>query len=119
MVRYAVEGVGFLKVIQKFGQAARILEKEPAHHRLKSRGLPIKGGFLGARAPARPVPPSPHHLHLLRSEMRSELVQGQGLGPSPHPGHHPVVEIGRAARGLAALQTLVEFPHRVSQPGQL
>jgi hypothetical protein len=119
MVRCAVEGVGFLKMIQKFGQAARILEKEPAHHRLKARGLPIEGGLLGARAPSCPVAPPPHHLQLLRPEMGSELGEGLGLGPSLHPGHHPVVQVGRAAWGLTALQTLVKFPHRISQPGQL
>ena len=114
MVRYAVEGVGFLKVIQKFGQAARILEKEPAHHRLKSCGLPIERGLLGARAPAGTVPPPPHHLHFLWPEMGSQLVKGEGLGPSFHPGHHQLVEVGRATWCLAALQTLVKFPNRVA-----
>lgn len=93
MVRSAMEGVGFLKVIQKFGQAARIPEKEPAHHRLKSRGLPIEGRFLGAGPPAGPVPPTPHKLQLLRVEVGAELFQGKGLGPSLHLGRHPFVEV--------------------------
>lgn len=65
MVRCGGEGVGFLKVIQKFGEAERIPEKEPSHHRLKSRGLPLEGGPLMAGPPTGPIPSSPHQVHLL------------------------------------------------------
>ena len=119
MVRREGSGVGFFKVIQKFSQAAWIFEKEPANHRLKSRGLPLKGTVLPPRSPARPIATAPDQALFPGSEMGLEPLQGRRLGFRPHLGHHLVVEITGAARGVAVLQPLVQFPDRIPQPGQL
>jgi len=119
MVRRGGEGVGLLKVIQQFGQAARIPEKEPSHHRLKSRGPPVEGGLLGPGSPPRSVASPPHEVLFLRSKVGLQLFQRHGLGIGLHPGHHPAVQFRRATRCLAAKQALMQFPNSISQPGQL
>lgn len=119
MVRRGRERVGLLKVIQQFGQTARIPEKEPSHHRLKSRGLRIKRGLLRSGAPASSVAASPHQALLLGAKVGLQLLQGLGLGFRPHPGNHPVVQFGRAARGLAPQEPLVQLPYGIAQPSQL
>jgi hypothetical protein len=110
---------GVLKVIQEFSQTARISKKEPAHHRLKSCGLSVKGGVLVSGSPPRPIPSAPHQTLLGGAEMGLEPLQGAGLGFRPHPGHHGVVEIKGPAGGPAVLPSLVQLPHGIPQPGQL
>jgi hypothetical protein len=119
MVRSGGIGVRFLKVIQEFSQTAWISKKEPAHHRLKSCGLSVKGGVLVPGSPSCPVASAPHQALFAGSKVGLEPFQGRCLGFRPHLGHHLVVEIGGSAGGLAALQPLVQLPDGVAQPGQL
>jgi hypothetical protein len=119
MVCRGGEGGGVLKVIQEFSQTARILKKEPAHHRLKSCGLSVKGGVLVSRPPSRPIPSAPHQVLLPGAEMGPQPFQSTGLGFRPHPGHDSVVEINRPSGGPTMLSSLVQLPHRIPQPGQL
>jgi hypothetical protein len=93
MVRRDGEKGGVFKVIQEFCQTARILEKEPAHHRLKSRGLSVERSRLMASSPTGPIPPPPHEIVLSGPEMGLETLQGKGLGLGPHLGHHRVVKV--------------------------
>ena len=119
MVRKDGRGVGFIKVIQEFSQAAWILEKEPAHHRLKSCGLTVEGSLLVPRSPTRPVASPPHQILFTGPEVGLEAFEGCRLGFCPHLGNHLIVQVCRPPGGVAALQPLVEFPHRITQPGQL
>lgn len=93
MVRGDGEGVDVFKLIKEFCQTARILEKEPAHHRLKSRGLSVEGSRLMPRSPTGPVPPPPHEILLRGPEVGLEALQGKGLGLGPDLGHHRVVKV--------------------------
>lgn len=119
MVRRDESRVGFLKVIEEFSQAARIFEKEPAHHRLKSCGLSVKGGVLVPRSPSGAVAAASHQALLPWPEVRLQPFQSQSLGFRPHFGDHLVVEITGTARPLTALQPLVQLPHSIAQPGEL
>jgi hypothetical protein len=119
MVRRGGSGVGVLKVIQEFSQAAWISKKEPAHHRLKSCGLTVKGGILVSRSTSRPVASPAHKALLPGSQVGPEPFKGVGLGFRPHPRHHLIVQIVRAARGLAMAKPLVQLPDRIAKPGEL
>jgi hypothetical protein len=54
--------VGVFKVRQQLAKAAGVLQKQPAHHCLKSRRLAIGGGIAAAGATAGPVATAPHQI---------------------------------------------------------
>jgi len=100
MVRRGGSGVGVLKVIQEFSQAAWISQKEPAHHRLKSCGLSVQSAILVSRSTSRPVATAAHQALFPGAQVRPEPFEGRGLGFRPHPRHHLVVQIIGAAGGV-------------------
>jgi hypothetical protein len=119
MVRRGGGGVGVLKVIQEFSQAAWISQKEPAHHRLKSCGLSVQGTVLVSRSTCRPIASAAHEAFLAGPQVGPEPFESRGLGVRPHPRHHLIVEIVGAAGGLAVAQPLVQLPNGVAEPGEL
>ncbi len=119
MVRRGGSGVGVLKVIQEFSQAAWISQKEPAHHRLKSCGLSVRRAVLVSRSTSRPVASTAHQALFTGAQVGPEPFESRGLGFRPHPSHHLIVEIVGAGGGAAMTQPLVQLPDRVSEPGEL
>jgi hypothetical protein len=53
---------GVFEVRQQLAKAAGVLQKQPAHHCLKSRRLAIGGGVTAAGAAAGPVATAPHQI---------------------------------------------------------
>lgn len=119
VARRGVRRVRFVQMIQKLGKPLGILQKEPAHHCLKSRSPAVAGWITAPGAPARPVAALAHQRTLPVVEQWLEPLQRPGLGLGPHLGHHRLVELIRAAGPVAVPQTLVELPDRISQPGEL
>jgi hypothetical protein len=108
-----------LEVIEQFGKPLRIAQKQPSQHRLKSRGLPIKGRISTPRAATGPVTAAPHQIQLLGTEAGFKPLEGFGLGRGLHPGDHSPVQI-KGPGGLAAVdQALMQLPDRIPQPGEL
>ncbi len=108
-----------LEVIEQFGKPLRIAQKQPSQHRLKSRGLPIKGRISTPRAATGPVATAPHQSQLLRPEAGFQALEGFSLGRSPHPRDHRPMQI-KGPGGLAAVdQALMQLPDRIPQPGEL
>jgi len=108
-----------LKAIQQLGKPPWIPQKEPSQHRLKSRGLPIAAGFAWAGSPAGPITPASDLLPLVLTQQRLEDPQRTGLGLGLHFLHHRLVQMLRSGRPVTLPQPLMEFPHRISEPGQL
>jgi len=106
-------------MIQQLGEPSGVPQKEPAHHCLKSRGLPIGGRIATPGSSPGPVPAPPHPVPLQIVEQRIQPQQCGGLGSGPDFLHNSPVQ-AVAAAGLTALtQPLMEFPDRIPQPGQL
>jgi hypothetical protein len=110
---------GLLEVIQQLGQPLGIPQKEPSHHGLKPRGLPIGRRVATTRSAASPVATAPHLLELLRPQQRLQLLQGSGLSLCLHQLHHGAVEIPGAAGAPAVTQPLMQVPDSIPQPGEL
>jgi len=106
-------------LIQQLGKPRRILQKEPAHHCLKSRRPAVEPGLAGPGSATSPVAATPHPIELLVTEYGFELLKGQGLGIGANRSHHGPMQVGAAARALALAQALMQFPHGIPQPGEL
>ncbi len=63
-----------LQLIQQLGKPRRILQKEPAHHCLKSRRPAIDPGLAGPRSAAGPVTATPHPIELCLTQQRLQLL---------------------------------------------
>ncbi len=108
-----------LKVIEQFGKPLRIAQKQPSQHRLKPRGLPIKGRISAPRTASGPVTAAPHQIKLLGAEAGFEALKGIGLGGGLHPCDHGPVQIDGPG-GLAAVeQALMQLPDGIPKPGEL
>ncbi len=112
-------GRGLLEVIQQLGQPPWIAQKEPSQHRLKSRGLPISRRVAPTRAGTGPIAAAAHLVTLLDGQQRLQPCQGTGLGLRLHLSHHGPVQVSTTAGPAAMTQALVQFPDRVTEPGQL
>ena len=95
------------------------MEKKPAQKGLEAGGLAIGRGLTPARPPASPVPPPPHQVPFGFAEQAIETLQAAGLGVGTHHLHHLLMQGLAAPRPPAPLQPVVQFPHRIPQPGEL
>jgi len=111
--------IGLREVVQQLGQPPWVPQKEPSQHRLKSRGLPIGGSLRAARSAASPVAAATHQIPLLLVQHGVQALESRHLGLGPHNRHHGPVGAGGSGGLPAVEQALVEFPHRIAEPGQL
>ena len=113
------ERVGLIEVSQQLGQPLGIPKKEPSQHRLKSRGLSVRARRTSAAGAPSPIASSSGQITFVVVEERLELLQRLSLGCGLNLGDHGSVQIVAAPGPLTMTQPLVQFPHRIAQPGQL
>jgi len=104
---------------QQLGQPLGIPKKEPSQHRLKSRGLSVSARRTTPAGAPGPIAPPSGQITFVVVEERIQLLQGPGLGFGLNFGDHSSVQIVAAPGPLTVAQPLVQFPHRIAQPGQL
>lgn len=114
-----VGGGGRIETAQQLAQALRIVQVEPAHHCLKSRGPPIGGRIKvpGTATGRIATPPDP--LQFLIPQQGFELLKGQALGFCPDSGHTGGMETPGAGRPTHQQLALVQLPDGIPEPGQL
>jgi hypothetical protein len=114
-----VGGVRRIETAQQLAQALRIVQVEPAHHCLKSRGptidrwIEVPGTTTGCIA----TPPDP--LPFLIPQQRFEPLEGQALGLGPDAGDTGGMEQPRAGGPPHQRLTLMQLPDSIPEPGQL
>lgn len=112
-------GSGPLQVIKELSKPVWIVEKQPANHCLKPCGLPIDSRIGATRTTTGTVAPSTDQVLLLCIEDWQQPVEGCGLGICANLGHDGFMESVRLARTLTQAKALMQFPDRISNPGQL
>ena len=121
VVRQTGLSVGVLEFCQQLCKAAGVLQKEPAHHCLKSRGLPIDTRLSFARPPARFVASCAYPLKffLPQKALLLQAIESMGLGISTDVRNDSPMQIGTSAGLPATAHPLVQLPDGISEPGQL
>lgn len=106
-------------MVEQLGKPLSILQKKPAHHCLKSTGLPVEGWIdTAGRATGTVAAPS-HPLPLPFLQQGIEAMESPRLRSGPNALHRGEVEDSGTGRLAAEPQPLVQFPDRVTKPGQL
>ena len=95
------------------------MKKEPANHCLKSRGLPISRWVPTAGPLTSTVATTTHEIPFQLGQQRLKALQGKSLRISPYLRHNRPMQIGGTTRPPAVSQPLMEFPHRITEPGKL
>ena len=114
-----VGGNGRIETAQQLAQALRIVQVEPAHHCLKSRGPSIDGRvqMAGATTGGIATPPDPFPFFL--AQQRFEALEGQALGLGTDASHTGIVQPAWTCHLSHQVLALMKFPDRIPQPGQL
>ena len=95
------------------------MQKQPAHHCLKSSGLPIGRciGIAGTSTSTVSAATHPILLHFVKPGLES--FKGKGLSIRPHLSYNGTMKLVGTPRLLATPQTLVQLPNRIAEPGEL
>ena len=114
-------GSGLLQVIEELRKPGWIVQKQPAHHCLKSCGPSINRSVCTPRPPTGTVAAPPHQIEFLGTEKFTvfQPAQQAGLGVSTDIGHHSTVQLIGAPRPGSMAQALMQLPHGISNPSQL
>ena len=106
-------------MIQELCKPVWVVQKQPANHCLKPRGLAIGRWVSTPGTPPRTVAPTTHQISFLVSEQGLKSSESSGLGISPDLSHHRFVQV-LGSTGLPAMpQTLMQFPDGIPEPGEL
>lgn len=95
------------------------MKKEPANHCLKSRGLPISRGVPTTGPLTGTVATATHEIPFQIGQQRLKALQGKSLRISPNLRHNRTMQVGGTTRPPAMSQPLMEFPNRITKPGEL
>ena len=114
-------GSGLLQVIEELRKPGWIVQKQPAHHCLKSRGPSVRSGISAPRTTACTVAAPTHQIKLLVIEELTVFQPSEkaGLGIGTDIGHYSAMEVVRTPGLRSMAQPLMQLPHGITNPSQL
>ena len=108
-----------VEVVKEFLEANRVVQKQPSQQRFEACGLAVGRGITSPGSSTGPIATPAHKLQLLGLQKWFKLLEELRLGIRTNLGNYSPVEIVGTAWVPTMLQTLVQLPDGITQPGQL
>ena len=108
-----------LQRIQELSETGWVVQKQPAHHCLKSCRHSINRCIAAPGATTGAVPTTTHQVELTVIQQRLKLLESTGLSISTDLIHNRTVQNIGTTWTAAVTQALMQLPDRIPQPGKL
>lgn len=106
-------------MIKQIGQPGWVVEEQPANHCLKPCGLPIDSCISTPWTTTGTVSPPSDQVLFRRIQKGFQALKGLCLRISTHNGDNGLMQSISLPWSAAEPQALMEFPDRITNPGQL